>query len=615
MNKTNIRSLSIENVTENDSENKLVFSCASPTPYTREYEDLIYNEVLEISDTSIDFTRLVDQRSPLLFEHDMEKQIGVVDRAWIENEKLYVAVRFSRSKFAQEILADIKDDIRRNVSIGYIVNDYQMINVENDIPTMLVKNFTIYEVSIVSAPADPFVGVNRNLKIGLNTMENNEENNEEVKTQEDVVVEAVDETKAACKEENKAACNVEETVEKTPVEEIKEEVVEEVVQEENNDSEADEIRAAGELAGEEELAEECIKGKKSLEDFKNLVKSKRNINSNKNDKKDIQMKKYFSISKAIRNACSQYKGDVSKDFETQIIADNKRALGIGEEYDVVISRRALAPTATNGQELITGEYLPQEFVPALRPVTALSKTGYRIIPSTGHSVSFAVVTQGSTAKMYDLDGNLEDGDLKFATKELKPRKAGVCVPIPYSLLLQARPEIDAIVSDDIVKALDELRDNMALIGTGENNQPVGIAKTVGVNNVPVSSIFTYEGVCDAERLIRDSNDMSENLYWVMNSKNYAKFKTTLKDDVAGAEYLMEDGKINGYEAVINNSLDDNTIILGNFDELVIADFDGLMLKVDDITFVKKGAVQIIATCAFDCICRRPNSFTVTVAGA
>lgn len=128
---------------------------------------------------------------------------------------------------------------------------------------------------------------------------------------------------------------------------------------------------------------------------------------------------------------------------------------------------------------------------------------------------------------------------------------------------------------------------MALIGTGENNQPVGIAKTVGVNNVPVSSIFTYEGVCDAERLIRDSNDMSENLFWVMNSKNYAKFKTTLKDDVAGAEYLMEDGKINGYEAVINNSLDDNTIILGNFDELVIADFDGLMLKVDDITFVKK----------------------------
>lgn len=600
MNKTNIRSLSIENVSENDAENKLVFSCASPAPYTREYEDLIYNEVLEISDTSIDFTRLVDQRSPLLFEHDMEKQIGVVDKAWIENEKLYVAVRFSRSKFAQEILADIKDDIRRNVSIGYIVNDYQMINVKDDIPTMLVKNFTIYEVSIVSTPADPFVGINRNLKIGLKQMENNEE----VKPQEDVVKADETETKEI----------VEETAKETSIEETKEGVVEEPIKEEMND-EADEIRAAGELAGEEELAEECIKGKKSLEDFKNLVKSKRNINSNKSEKDTIQMKKNFSISKAIRNACSQYKGDVSKDFETQVIADNKRALGIGEEYDVVVSRRALAPTATNGQELITGEYLPQEFAPALRPATALSKTGYRLIPSTGHSVSFAVVTQGSTAKMYSLDGELEDGDLKFATKELKPRKAGVCVPIPYSLLLQARPEIDAIVSDDVVKALDELKDKMALVGTGENNEPVGIAKTTGVNNMPVSGIFTYEGVCKAEQLIRDSNDMSENLFWVMNSKNYTKFKTTLKDDVAGSEYLLEDGKINGYTAVINNALDDNTIILGNFDELVITPFDGIMIKVDDITFIKKGAVQVIATEAFDCICRRPASFTVTTAGA
>lgn len=602
MNKTNIRSLSIENVSENDAENKLVFSCASPAPYTREYEDLIYNEVLEISDTSIDFTRLVDQRSPLLFEHDMEKQIGVVDKAWIENEKLYVAVRFSRSKFAQEILADIKDDIRRNVSIGYIVNDYQMINVKDDIPTMLVKNFTIYEVSIVSTPADPFVGINRNLKIGLKQMENKE--NEEVKPQEDVVKADETETKEI----------VEETAKETSIEETKEGVVEEPIKEEMND-EADEIRAAGELAGEEELAEECIKGKKSLEDFKNLVKSKRNINSNKSEKDTIQMKKNFSISKAIRNACSQYKGDVSKDFETQVIADNKRALGIGEEYDVVVSRRALAPTATNGQELITGEYLPQEFAPALRPATALSKTGYRLIPSTGHSVSFAVVTEGSTAKMYSLDGELEDGDLKFATKELKPRKAGVCVPIPYSLLLQARPEIDAIVSDDVVKALDELKDKMALVGTGENNEPVGIAKTTGVNNMPVSGIFTYEGVCKAEQLIRDSNDMSENLFWVMNSKNYTKFKTTLKDDVAGSEYLLEDGKINGYTAVINNALDDNTIILGNFDELVITPFDGIMIKVDDITFIKKGAVQVIATEAFDCICRRPASFTVTTAGA
>ena len=425
------RAIDSGSITINE-ENVIEISFASPTPYLRTDDDYTYNEILVISDDSVKWDRLVDQKCPLLLDHDMTKQIGVVEKAWIEGDKLKAKVRFSECELGQTILKDVKDEIRRNVSFGYIINDVRIEKKQGEPDNVYVTNFEPYEISIVSCPADPNVGYKRSLS-EEDTMENEENNEEEVKPQEDVVVEAVDETKACNVEETKEI--VEETVEETPVEENvneEEQVVEEPIKEEMND-EAEEIRAAGELAGEEELAEECIKGKKSLEDFKNLVKSKRNINSNKNDKKDISMKKYFSISKAIRNACSQYKGDVSKDLETQVIADNKRALGIGEEYDVVISRRALAPTATNGQELITGEYLPQEFVPALRPATALSKTGYRIIPSTGHSVSFAVVTQGSTAKMYDLDGNLEDGDLKFATKELKARKArSLC---SHSLLL------------------------------------------------------------------------------------------------------------------------------------------------------------------------------------
>ena len=402
------RAIDSGSITINE-ENVIEISFASPTPCLRTDDDYTYNEILVIADDSVKWDRLVDQKCPLLLDHDMTKQIGVVEKAWIEGDKLKAKVRFSECELGQTILKDVKDEIRRNVSFGYIINEFKVEKRQGEPDIVYVTNFEPYEISIVSCPADPNVGYKRSLS-EEEKMEN-KENIEEEKACEDTS--KVEETKAACKEE---------TAKETPVEEIKEEVIEEVVQEEMID-EAEEIMAAGELAGEEKLAEECIKGKKSLEDFKNLLKSKRNINSNKNEKKDISMKKYFSISKAIRNACSQYKGDVLKDFETQVIADNKRALGIGEEYDVVISRRALAPTATNGQELITGEYLPQEFVPALRPATALSKTGYRIIPSTGHSVSFAVVTQGSTAKMYDLDGNLEDGDLKFATKELKARKA------------------------------------------------------------------------------------------------------------------------------------------------------------------------------------------------
>lgn len=97
----------------------------------------------------------------------------------------------------------------------------------------------------------------------------------------------------------------------------------------------------------------------------------------------------------------------------------------------------------------------------------------------------------------------------------------------------------------------------------------------------------------------------------MNGKNKAYFESTLKDTAGFGGYLCEDNKIKGMDVFVNNALGDDTIILGNFGEVVVADFDGLFIKVDDITYIKKGAVQVIATAAFDTLVRRPGSFVVT----
>lgn len=126
----------------------------------------------------------------------------------------------------------------------------------------------------------------------------------------------------------------------------------------------------------------------------------------------------------------------------------------------------------------------------------------------------------------------------------------------------------------------------------------------------IDEIKTWAGVCAAEQKIRATNDFGP-LSWVMNSTNKAIFESTLKDNAGYGGYLCEDNKIKGFPVFVNNALDDDTIILGNFNEVVVADFDGLYLKVDDITYIKKGAVQVIATAAFDALIRRPGSFVVT----
>lgn len=564
------------------------FSVASSEPFFRADDDLNegYYEVLEISDQAIDFSRLVDEKAPFLFEHDTEKQIGVVEKAYIQDEKLKVLVRFSENDFAQSVLKDILSGIRRNVSVGYIVMETRLQQNNGDFPTVYVTRWQPYECSSVSVPADHSVGYQRNLKIGNNLSMNNEDIKEVVET-------VVDETKEQP--------TTVETVSAT--EEVKEEVKEEAKVLEEVD-ETEDILAAGELAGEEDLARQCIKEKRSLKEFKELVKNKRNLKGNNS----MENKKRYSITKAIR---SIWKGTKDAEYEMNISQTASRNLQT-DDHDLFIPMnelRALGPGAGSGGALINTSYLPAEYVPLLRPELSLEKTGFHTIPSDGQPVSFAVMTSGATAAMYDLDGQLTDSDPKFTLKTLTPKKAGICVPIPFSLILQAQPEADAVVEEDMVNAIKELRDKMILVGSGTGNEPTGIYSTTGVNEVATSGIYSWEGVVAAEAAIRKTN-VTGNLYWVMNSNDKAKFETTLKDDVAGATYLCEDNKIKGYEVVVNNFLADGQIILGDFTDVAVAEFGPLKVKVDDISLAKKQAIQIIMDMEFDCCVRRPGSFTV-----
>lgn len=492
----------------------------------------------------------------------------------------------------------------------------------------------VTEVSSVSVPADANVGFNRSYK-GTDTMEiskedfelfekfknfiaaESEQTVEQIKDADNVAAQAV-------QEEVKADEATEQIIEAQIVqEEVKadsEQIVEQTVQEEaaeeviNEEDDEEEIKAMGELAGEEQLAEQYIKAKRSLEDFKKELQNKsvNNINKVQLNKEQRSMdKKYFSISKAIRNACSQYKGDISKDYETEVISENKRNLGI-QDADIVITRSQLRALAANGKgkELINTDYLPQEYTPVDRPQTTLEKTGFHTLPVNGGPVSFAVQVSGTVASMTDIDGVLSGSDADWKLKTLTPKKGGAVVQIPYSLLLQANPEIDAMIETDITNALYELRDIQALVGSGTGNNLTGITATSGINTL-LSGDYTYHDVCEAIKEIRDNNIYTEDLAWVMNSNDYLKFETTLKDTTTGyGGFILEDGKIKGYPVYINNALTDGNIIVGAFGELVVADFDGITIKVDDITGIKKQSVNVVCFAAFDSVVRKPGAFTV-----
>lgn len=144
-------------------------SIASDRPYERWWGV----EILDHSKGSIRDERL-RSGAALLVGHDPADQVGVVEKFEITSgRKLRILARFGRSARAEEIWKDVLDGIRRNASVGYIIHDLVLEKQEDNVNTYRVTDWEPLEGSLVSVPADPSVGVGRNLQ-GKQRMEHDE---------------------------------------------------------------------------------------------------------------------------------------------------------------------------------------------------------------------------------------------------------------------------------------------------------------------------------------------------------------------------------------------------------------------------------------------------------
>jgi HK97 family phage prohead protease len=159
-NKIEYRSIEIRKSDVNTDERTIELSFSSEEPYER-YWGI---EILDHSKESVVIDRL-NNAAPLLLHHDNRDQIGVVEKAWVDDRRGKALVRFSRSARAEEIYQDVLDGIRRNVSVGYIIHEMILEKEEEGMETYRVKRWEPLEISIVPVPADNSVGVGRSKTI------------------------------------------------------------------------------------------------------------------------------------------------------------------------------------------------------------------------------------------------------------------------------------------------------------------------------------------------------------------------------------------------------------------------------------------------------------------
>ena len=132
----------------------LTFPYGSEEPVNRGY---LGYEILNFTEDSVDQSRLMAS-APLLYNHNSDDVLGVVEKSWVENKRGYVTVRLGKHERGEEVLVLINDGILRNVSVGYSIMETEKEERKKDSDDSKeyyrVTQFQPAEISIVTVPAD-----------------------------------------------------------------------------------------------------------------------------------------------------------------------------------------------------------------------------------------------------------------------------------------------------------------------------------------------------------------------------------------------------------------------------------------------------------------------------
>lgn len=145
------------------NERKFVLSFSSEQPYERFWGV----EILDHGEGCMNLTRL-NEIGCLLFNHKRDAVIGKVNRAWVEDNRGYAEVEFDADEESEKIYRKVASGTLKGVSVGYIVDSWEEIAANKasadgrfNGPASVARRWTPFEISIVSVPADPTVGVGR----------------------------------------------------------------------------------------------------------------------------------------------------------------------------------------------------------------------------------------------------------------------------------------------------------------------------------------------------------------------------------------------------------------------------------------------------------------------
>jgi HK97 family phage major capsid protein/HK97 family phage prohead protease len=575
------------------------FSFSSEEPVSRYFGD----EILSHQRGAVDLSRMNDG-APLLFNHDPDRVLGVVERAWIDGKKGRVRVRFSNSEYASEKMADVKDGILRNVSVGYMVGNYVERNGQ-----FIADNWTPYEVSIVSVPSDPTVGIGRSAEPSLPNLPATANAMDPAKSETALQERALESAKVEAQaEERKRVAHILDACEKHNCRDMATSMIEaNLSREQVNERLLDYVA--------ERAAQEAAERKLQAASPK-TAPAATPISTGSADiglsPREVQQFSFVRAINALANPMDAGAREAAAfEFEVSDAAArryDKAPRGILVPNDV-LKRDLTVGNAASAGNLVATDYQTGSFIELLRNAMALNDMGVRTL--TGLSGPVSIPRQTSAATAYWVGENQAPTESVFATDQVNMTPKTVAGHINFSrrLMIQASLDVESMVREELATVLGLEMDRTGLYGLGSASEPEGIKETIGINTVNFAAAApTYAEVVQMETLINADNAAIGTMGYLTNATLMGGFKTTEKA-TGTAQFIYEPGgTVNGYRAKMSNQVAAGDVFFGVWNQLIMGMWGSLDLVVDPYTLSTAGTVRVTAMQDVDFAVRHPESF-------
>ena len=555
-------------------------------PFSSEHPVARYfgNEVLSHDASAADLSRLNDG-APLLFNHDVDRVIGVVEAARIDDKarRGYARVRFSKNEFAQEILADVKDGILRNVSFGYSIDKME----ERGGGDYVATAWSPYEISMVSIPADKTVGIGRSLLLT--------------------------DTAAPAAPTPEPLPNMESATPDLAV-----------VRAEAAEAERSRISSINSLCtkhGMADLGQQLVESGRSIDEARAAVLDKINTYQEPVTMSvaDIGMSekesRSFSFLRAINYLANPTDRAARESAAFEIEASDAAAAKLGRQSrgitipQDVLRRDLSVGTASAGGNLVATDLDAGSFIDLLRNASALDQAGATVLTGLVGNVAIPRQSGAATAYWVAESGAPTESQQTVDQVSLTPRTVAAFTDYSRRLMLQSSIDVENMVRNDLARVLALKIDVAGLYGTGNSSEPLGLKLTTGVGTEDFAADTpTFAEVVALESDVAGANALTGSPVYLMNAAMRGALKTKAKDTGSGL-FVMEGDLVNGYRGILSNQVASNDLWFGNFADLIIGYFSGLDLMVDPYTHSTSGTVRVVAMQDCDIAVRHPESFS------